>query len=86
MTIVCIINPFAFEQKVILYNPDGTKEVLGTVPFENVSQLVAENCYIHKITKVHLYGQESYVEPLISEIMEYSTENYLNKNITFEVN
>lgn len=86
MTIVCIISPFAFEQKVVLYNDDGTKEALGTIPLEDVPQLVAENCYTHKATKVHLYGQESYVEPLISEIMEYSIENYLNKNITFEVN
>lgn len=86
MIIVCIINPFAFEQKIILYNENGTKEVLGMIPFENVSQVIAENCYTRKITKVHLYGQESYIEPLIPEIMEYSIENYLNKNITFEVN
>lgn len=86
MNIICIISPFAYEQKVILYKEDGTKEVLGMVTFEDLPQFIAENCYSKKITNVHLYGQESYVESLISETMEYSMENYLNKNITFEVN
>lgn len=86
MTLVCIINMFAFEQKVILYKDDHTKEILGMTPLETLDIFISDTCYSKKVNKIHLYGPEEYVNNLIEDIIEYSATNYLNTKLEFEVN
>ena len=68
--IICFIDMFSLTQHVKI------GEQITTVPTNDLGKILPSLCYSNQTNKIHLFGNEMYIEGIISEIIEntdYST-------------
>lgn len=71
--IVSNINPFTIEQSVYIVNDDGSAKELPSVELEHLAGAIASYAHVDNISRVHLFGIEEFVKPLVDKIQEQHT-------------
>ena len=87
--VICNFNLFDIEQTMYVYiEEDGVKRVnpIGRCKFENLGHMLVEICYANDANRIHLFGNEEYVNGILHDIDLHSGSAYSNGMIQVEVN
>ena len=71
--IICYVDMFSLTQNINI----GEKNI--SVPTNDLSKILPSLCYSNQTNKIHLFGNEMYIDGIISEIEEQ--QNYSNLEI-----
>lgn len=71
--IICYVDMFSLTQNVNI----GEKNI--SVPTNDLGKILPSLCYSNQTNKIHLFGNEMYINGIISEIEEQ--QNYSNLEI-----
>lgn len=87
MMVICNFNMFDKNQKIMVANEEtGELTVFATTDFDNLGTDIAKACQKVDSYKVHLYGQEDYINTVIPHIHEYLGSSYGLDKLEIEVN
>lgn len=81
--LVCKVDLFNLEQQIYSVTPEGQKKI-ASVPLDRVAETLGSLLFMHKSNKIHLFGNEHYLESIVEAIK--TSYNYGNDNIEIEVN
>ena len=86
--IICTINLFTIRQKIIIVKTNEAEQLTAIdCDLNSLPQALVDLCFSQNIDKVHLYGDESYIEKCLQDIDYYSgCYAYSNNMIKVEVN
>lgn len=80
-TLICNVDMFAANQSVIY--PDGRKnEVIA----DNLASMLPSLCQAGGYTKVHFFGNQSYIDGIITELRTVEALVCNNNHLEIEVN
>ena len=82
--ICCRVEMFADKQIISLYER-GEETKLDEVSFELAGAMIAQYCHNYETNKIHLYGQEDYIESLIDDIRTTDMFMYRNDAKIFDI-
>lgn len=71
--VICFIDMFSLKQNVKI------GEQIFSVPTNNLEEILPSLCYNNQSNKLHLFGNETYVEGIVTKIQE--NQNYSNLEI-----
>lgn len=83
--IYCNIDPFAYDQKVYVYDENNKSKEIGKAPLEHLHQFIANQCAEKDIEEVTLTGFKQYTEEMAQKILSYSKTKYSGKTINVTV-
>ena len=83
--IYCNIDPFAYDQKVYVYDENNNSKEIGKAPLEYLHQFIANQCAEKDIEEVTLTGFKQYTEEMAQKILTYSKAKYSGKTINVTV-
>lgn len=83
--IYCNIDPFAYDQKVYVYDENNKSKEVGKAPLEHLHQFIANQCAEKNIEEVTLTGFKQYTEEMAQKILIYSKAKYSGKTINVTV-
>lgn len=85
--ICCVLNLFEQNQNIYRYNP-STDDItfLANKPIQDFARTIASQCCNLNIKKVHLYGDELYLAPIVEDIKTLGKLEYSCDDIIVEVN
>lgn len=87
MKIVSNINMFDLYQTVFQL-VDDKLEFVGDFKLDDLPQALIASCLQYSTNKIHLYGNDKYIDILTNNIAEYNGKLYSDKieNLEIEVN
>lgn len=71
--IICFVDMFSLTQNVKI------GEQIISIPTNELGRTLPSLCYSNKTNKIHLFGNEMYIDGIITEIQE--NQNYSNLEI-----
>ena len=82
--ICCRIEMFKDTQTISIF--DGEKETkLADIDYELAGATIAQYCHNMNTNKIHLFGQEEYIESLIDDIRTTNFFMYKNEAQVLEI-
>lgn len=79
--IICYVSMFDANHKIIF--PDGKIEF---IPSTKLAELLPNYCTTYSTYKLHLVGDEKYINGIVEEIMTYEELNNSVNKLEIEVN
>lgn len=84
--IYCSLDMFAYNQAIRIVEDDGSNTVIYATS-DTVAEAIASLCKEKNITNVHLYGNETYLNPVVSNIQtNYNLHYHCGNPLNIEVN
>ena len=80
-TLSCYVDMFSLSQSVIF--PNGEEERIATKDLKSYLPAV---CYSHGYDKIHLFGNEKFLEEIVEAIYEDEIDTYGIAKLKIEVN
>ena len=84
--IYCQIQLFVLSQEIYMIKPDGEKKLIAKAPLDYIANALASLCYEKEIFKIHLFGLNKIVEPIVEDIKTKENILFSESKIEIEVN
>lgn len=83
--ICCRIEMFKNKQSIFICSDDGNEEKIDSVSLDLLGAVIAQYCHEYETNKIHLFGQEEYIESLIDDIRTTNFFMYKNNAQVLEI-
>lgn len=82
--IIIPLNLFSLDQEIIVIDQGGNHS-FAKVELAHLPEVVVEACRVNNTEHIRLIGNKNYAEALSSEIKEYASLNYTNKELYINI-
>jgi hypothetical protein len=83
--ICCKVEMFSNKQGIYVKEDDFNETKLDSVPLEMAGAVIAQYCYDYNTNKIHLFGQEDFLESLIDDIKVTNVFMYKDNAKVFDI-